>query len=377
MPTWESHDARRRWRCCHALLALVAAAVLALGCDDITLEFPDSIHRRWWTGFDVQGMTNTVTALTEYHGSLYAGGFFVRAGNTDVNCVARWTGESWEAMGRGVRRHDCSRVGPCLASVNAFVTWNDMLVAGGRFTIAGGDAAQSIALWDGAIWHPIGAGFEADVHALAVWRGQLVAGGDFQMSGTDSVAHIAVWSGERWLPLGAGTAAPVTSLVEYENDLIAGSSFDRVGTRQVHQVARWDGVQWAAMELIDESDQVKQLLVYAGGLYAVGYVSEPATQLPARFGLVQWRNDAWHGVSDNLHEKPLAAACEFAGDLILATDGFGSTLWRLHGAVAEPVSSRLSNDVLALRAASGSVFVGGQFQLAGDRPSRYIARWDP
>jgi len=322
-------------------------------------------------------MTNTVATLIEYHGSLYAGGFIVRAGDTEVNGVARWTGTSWEAMGRGMRRHDCPSVGTCVASVSAFVVWEDRLVAGGRFTIAGGDAAQSIAFWDGAIWHPLGAGFETDVRALAVWRGQLVAGGDFQKTGSDSVAHVAVWSGSQWLPLGPGTDGPVTSLAEFQGELFVAGHFARAGTQPADDLARWDGTEWRPVPLASDYDYITRWLAASGSLYGVGFAAESGSENPIRYGLLQWQDGVWRRAATDLPSEPMAAACEIDGGLMLAGFGGRPVLWRVQGTHAEHVSSFLSNDVLALCAWGGSVFAGGQFQRAGDRPSRYMARWDP
>ena len=54
------------------------------------------------------------------------------------------------------------------------------LYAGGQFTTAGEVAANYIARWDGAQWHPLGSGMDHYVAALAVGPdGSLYAGGDF------------------------------------------------------------------------------------------------------------------------------------------------------------------------------------------------------
>src|SRR5690606_24689673 len=78
--------------------------------------------------------------------------------------------------------------------VNAMVSWDPdgggplqpVLVAGGDFTMASGAAALHIAQWNGSSWQPVGTGIGGTfdtVTALAVFNNQLIAGGFFSMAG--------------------------------------------------------------------------------------------------------------------------------------------------------------------------------------------------
>jgi hypothetical protein len=75
---------------------------------------------------------------------------------------------------------------------------NGDLVAGGRFTAAGGGSANHIARWDGTNWSPLGSGiggglqFKSVVTALkALPNADLVAGGSFTMAGDGVSAYLA------------------------------------------------------------------------------------------------------------------------------------------------------------------------------------------
>jgi hypothetical protein len=71
---------------------------------------------------------------------------------------------------------------------------NGKLIAAGRFTVAGGVAARSIASWDGSTWSALGSGMNpnADVRALAVLpNGDLIAGGFFTSAGGAAANYIA------------------------------------------------------------------------------------------------------------------------------------------------------------------------------------------
>jgi hypothetical protein len=80
-----------------------------------------------------------------------AGGRFTVAGGVSANCIARWDGTSWSALGSGM---NCvSPAASCLS-----VLPNGDLVAGGRFTSAGGVSANGIARWNGTSWSALGSG---------------------------------------------------------------------------------------------------------------------------------------------------------------------------------------------------------------------------
>ena len=70
------------------------------------------------------------------------------------------------------------------------------LIAGGWFTIAGGNPAACIARWDGATWQPLGSGMNGPVYALTVYppqAGELIAGGEFTTAGGQVSAYWARW----------------------------------------------------------------------------------------------------------------------------------------------------------------------------------------
>ena len=98
--------------------------------------------------------------------ALYAGGAFTTAGGVAANYVAKWDGSSWAPLGSGVSGTS--------SSVSALTVFDDgggpALYAGGRFTSAGGVAANRIAKWDGSSWSALGSGMNGggttDVFAL-------------------------------------------------------------------------------------------------------------------------------------------------------------------------------------------------------------------
>jgi len=75
-------------------------------------------------------------------GSVVAGGDVNLSGTTTLGYLARFDVDGWTNIGTGVN-----------GSVNTFTTLpSGELVAGGSFSVAGGQPAARIAKWNGAAW---------------------------------------------------------------------------------------------------------------------------------------------------------------------------------------------------------------------------------
>jgi hypothetical protein len=99
---------------------------------------------------------------------------------------------------------------------------NNELIAGGTFTVAGGQNASRIARWNGVAWQSLAGGVNSIVTALATYNGELVAGGGFTAADGNSVNRIARWNGSTWQSLDAGMSSHVSSLCVYNGQVIAG-----------------------------------------------------------------------------------------------------------------------------------------------------------
>ena len=78
--------------------------------------------------------------------------------------------------------------------VHDLMTLNSRLVAGGRFSSAGGEPVGNIAGWDGSVWQPLGSGLDHYVYALCNYNDQVVAGGSFFWAGSKVAAYWARFS---------------------------------------------------------------------------------------------------------------------------------------------------------------------------------------
>jgi hypothetical protein len=185
--------------------------------------------------------------------ALYAAGRFTTAGGVAANNIARWNGSSWSPLGSGTD-----------SVVTALTVFDDgsglALYAGGYFTTAGGVAASYVAKWNGASWSPLGSGVGADgVSALAVFDDgtgpALYAGGGFTTAGGVAANFIAKWNGSNWSPLGSGIGGggvtPVYALTAFDDGtgpaLYAGGYFSTAGGAAASHIAKWNGSSWSPL----------------------------------------------------------------------------------------------------------------------------------
>lgn len=131
------------------------------------------------TGID-QGQVNALAVLSS---TLYVGGTFTSIGASTVNRLARWNGTNWNTVGAG-----------CSGPVNVLLARTNDIVLGGNFTSPG----NSIASWNGTTFGTFGAGItggNATVNAAVTWSNVLVAAGNFTTAGALDVpvSNVAGW----------------------------------------------------------------------------------------------------------------------------------------------------------------------------------------
>ncbi len=123
-----------------------AATVLAVLVNDSDAVYPVRIDptfsdANWISMGGIPGADNYVyAAVVDGSGNLYIGGGFTVVGDVTANCIAKWNGSSWTALGSGMG--GSGFFGPY---VSALAVSGSDLYAGGEFTTAGGSPANYIA----------------------------------------------------------------------------------------------------------------------------------------------------------------------------------------------------------------------------------------
>lgn len=198
-------------------------------------------------GYSTEG--TRVNALAHDGTYLYAAGRFSRAGEIEVNNIARWNGTQWDSLGGGVS----GRFVFDSASDEIYALAHDGqdLYVGGQFTGAGGLSVGGVAKWNGTSWEALEAGVDGTVYALAIGPGgKVYAGGSFIKAGDQEVNHVTMWNGASWEPLGAGIeGVQVNALgVSGSGAVFVGGAFSEAGGIPAENVARWKEGQWEGLD---------------------------------------------------------------------------------------------------------------------------------
>jgi hypothetical protein len=156
--------------------------------------------------------------------SLFATGYFDKAGGAPMPRIARLSGANWVALGSGL-----SGRGTALESLPGAKS-RDELIVFGSFTTAGSAWVRGSARWNGSDWGALGAmaptlGVDAPILGTALFDHDgdgvksVIAAGQFRYAGTTVTQGVALFDGSQWTSLGGlagwtlgGTAALVADL---------------------------------------------------------------------------------------------------------------------------------------------------------------------
>jgi hypothetical protein len=229
------------------------------------------------------------------------------------------------------------------------------LVVAGAITCPDLGGERAIAAWDGSSWVSLGGGClgyqDAMIHALEVVDPtHLVAAGFFEELGGTPAENVAVWNGVGWSELDGGITA-----------------------------GNWSGVLDMCLSpqgLVLAGDIIAA--GGAGGVEAAGLVVwSPGSGWTAPLGSVESEQYCCPVQAVAVHDEHLVIAGEFT-----AVDGVPAANiafldaggWTPLGAgISAGQSSSYVSTLLVLQDA---LFVGGDFELAGDKSSFCLARFD-
>ncbi len=330
-------------------------------------------------GDDVEGpfALRVVPALVgTIPAGLYVTGDLFRAGDLPVNNLARWDGQAWHDVGGGLTSQGAVYgFALCIFDADGEGPVPPCLYVGGKFWYAGGVPADGIARWDGQTWTALGKGLSLgngshpNVFALAVYddgRGPaLYVGGSFYYAGGQLAYNIARWDGKEWEPLGGpngGVSATVEALCVYDEDgdgparpaLFVGGQFSYAGGMPIPSLARWDGQGWSSVGAWP-GGSVRAAAVWKAPdderatLYVGGYLYHELPNGTLVRGIARWDGQSWREVD-------------------YGVDGFGQ---------GTNVNSLASFDEDGDGPNAGGLYVGGSFIYAGSKgvESHHIARW--
>jgi hypothetical protein len=137
-----------------------------------------------------------VDVVTVSGSNIYVSGRFTSASGVAATNIAVWNGVQWNSLGSGAENGVDGQV-------TALAVLNGHVFVGGHFSNAGTKPAISLARWDGTNWSALGSGLEFPqlqseeprprVLALASHRGDLYVAGKFTIAGGYTAESLARW----------------------------------------------------------------------------------------------------------------------------------------------------------------------------------------
>ena len=365
-----------------------------------------NIIARWdgsqWTalGGGIQGTpyyNAYVNAIaTDSRGNLYVGGRFSTAGGVPALNLARWNGETWSAVAGGIG----SSNEKFPATVNSIIVDGGMVYVGGDFDLAGGLPISGIAKWDGVSWNDLQGGVWQDITTAPILAmdidrdGKIIVGGEFTLAGGQCASRVAVWDGTGWSGLGASTSVDggITAIIsDRKGGYYASGGFVCAGGQVVNHIAHWDGTTWSGLAggltgdlngaysrtlVLDKNDNL-----YVGGTFS------RAGNVPAQ-NIAKWTGTEWESLgegrgSESFGVMDLALDSQdrlYAGGYfyLAGTDPPQfSTVSRWNGSTWEEIGLGFDYFVNVLTFDSQDrLVVGGPFNSIGGVHALRIARWD-
>lgn len=276
-----------------------------------------------WTQIGAAGRVHALVTLG--NGDVVVGGEFFSVNFVPAVRVARWNGSTWGPLGAGMSNTSGHHVAALAVAPNGDI------IAGGRFTSAGGVSAQNIARWNGQNWAPLGPGLNNKVRHLAVLPGgDIVASGDFLADGAGNPrSHIARWNGVAWLPLGAGLTQPANDMTTTLDGRVLVGGLQTIAGGW-GEVWTWDGTAWQALPGLGTVSRVATTPtgdVLAGGTF-YGLLGRPLE------GLARWNGSYW--TPQGVDSSVFALALLRGGDIAVA--GIFDTV----GGIRSPGLARLT-----------------------------------
>lgn len=240
----------------------------------------------------------------------------------------------FDNLGNGVRSWENNVLNP--TQVLGIGEWNGNLVAIGDFNRVNwssisaddGDVVNHVATWNpnnNPQWSNLGNGLNLDGRDAISYDGDLIVTGEFSMAGGNKANCIAGWNGNNWYALGKGlTKAQGTSvpwgyvLKVWDNDLYVSGNFLNADDMTCNRIARWDGSDWHSLNEGLAPNNVWDMEVYNGNLYAGGSFNHAVYENIYERAIMKWDGSEWSAIGRGIgadDQGGVMALCVFNGEL--------------------------------------------------------------
>ncbi len=250
--------------------------------------------------------------------------------------------------------------------------------------------AAGDAQWDNSFG---AVGVRGTVTAIAVdSQGGIYVGGGFSRVGGMDASGIAYWDGHGWHALGAGLNwGPNQILLGNGKLYVMGRGLDQAGSAVVNQIAQWDGSAWSAVSsgvgprLRTSPGSLSAMALSGSDLYVGG--SFDHIDGVAANSIARWDGTAWHaldaGIMDSNHFAatvyaitPVGTSLYVGGEFSIAGTLATSNIAHWDGTSWRTLGAGVSGKVNKIAARGTTVYVGGRFTTADGLAANSIAQWD-
>ena len=233
---------------------------------------------------------------------------------------------------------------------------DDSIYVAGSFTLAGGRAADWVAVWKDDTWSPLGS-----ANAVSYIVNELALGPDdsLYITGYFSVpgSRIARWDGSAWSGLGSGLNGAGFALAETADDsLYVGGEFTSAGGVSASGIARWDGTSWSGVGggVAGGAPNVRDIAVTGDdSLYISGDFTTAGGKVMNNVAL--WKDDTWTSLGSGLDGRAVALALTdddtlyAAGEFTTAGGAIANGIARWDGSQWSPLGFGVSTSTFAYR----------------------------
>jgi hypothetical protein len=358
------------------------------------------------TAGQLNGISSTARALAGDGTNLYAGGASLNLmGQTNANMIARFDGTNWFPLSSGISGSSVVS-GPISSTILTLVVSNNYVYAGGYFTNAGGVPVTNIACWNGTNWSALGNPGGVVAAMLVRTDGVYAAGAPFYNASLFNTPFFNRWDRTNWngvpvnFPPMTDWEISISSFIGMDalacigtNIFIGGYFFlgeytntPPLGFVGCNNIMRFDGNYGWVMGT-GLSSNVTAMTVVGTNLYVTGLFTNAGGVMASRIAM--WNGSYWTNVGSGLIGSGAinALAC-LGGNLYVA-----GTFTNMGGTPANRIAkwdgtnwTALGNgitypglnaaSVISLGVSGNNLFASGAFQMAGDKPSFSIARWN-
>ena len=293
--------------------------------------------------------------------------------------------QNWDAVDSGI--------GGIPLLINLYAdTLEDILYVGGKIYNVG-VSYDKLRSWNGSNWDTITSSVGASaIMSIIKYDNELYVGGDFQELSGLNINHIGRWDGISWDSLPTTTQDAVFTLSVYNNELYVGGIFDSIGTLRSPGIAKWDGTNWydvgggipiASSTNAANSARIRSITFYNDKLYSAGTIIDSTLSLSNH--LLMYDGISWSKVSGWQIGIVtfLQTVCVYKNELYVGgqfskSDGYslGNNIIKWNDTAWSEVGNGLNGTVRKLFAYNEYLYAVGDFDMAGELPSQYLAKWD-